>query len=400
MLGLFQAAVSEGTVSSTAELKSLQTLAANPTFLMMPASVANLASKVSGSDPANATYQSLNSLGVEQSVSLGNLKVGSSATQLQELVNKWFLGMDDPTAGAAYSVVTGTLFGTGGPSYADVFQGDLGDCTVMASLAEVAARMPSVIQSMFTFDGTNVVNGATVSVWTVRFYHNGTPTYVTVDNELPASGELYDQPNNGVLWVALAEKAYAEVNQEGWLGTLSQGVDSYLALNNGDSATIVAALSAVTGLSSSRVSTSLPTTWARPWHWASSSCWPQATRSPTPTSSTTTLTPSSATLPRRSCLTPSSIRGASTAATMVPSSNGAYSQPTERLWWRTSPSESRPGRRPQSRLQLRQTLARWLSSIRICRPTHRVKWEHPPRRLRRFRRSRHRPQRSTLTLQV
>ncbi len=137
------------------------------------------------------------------------------------------------------------LFGPNGPSYLDVQQGDVGDCWLESSLAEVAARDPNDIKSMFTYNGTAVENGATVGVYTVRLYSNsGSPYYATVDTELPSGGGYYDHPVGGsgaingssqpVLWVALAEKAYAEANGAGAVTTSHPGQDSYAALNSGD----------------------------------------------------------------------------------------------------------------------------------------------------------------------
>jgi hypothetical protein len=152
-----------------------------------------------------------------------------SATTLQNNVV-----VNHPAALAAYSPVDGSLFGANGPSYLDVHQGDVGDCWLMASLAEVAARAPSIIESMFTYEGTGVENGSVVGIYTVRFFNNaGTAEYVTVDTELPAGGGLYDHPVDGVLWVALAEKAYAEANGDGFVTTSEVGSDSYAALNGG-----------------------------------------------------------------------------------------------------------------------------------------------------------------------
>jgi hypothetical protein len=142
--------------------------------------------------------------------------------------------VDHPAAGAAYTNVSGTLFGPNGPSFLDVQQGNLGDCWLLASLAEVAYRDPQDIRNMFTADGTGVENGVTVSLYNVRFFNTaGVAEYVTVDTELPAGGTLYDQPINGVLWVALAEKAYAEANGQGYVTTNHPGSDSYAALNLG-----------------------------------------------------------------------------------------------------------------------------------------------------------------------
>jgi hypothetical protein len=250
LLGLFSRAEADGQVSA-AGFHDLQALVANAGTLHMPGYVQDLANKVVNGDAANAHY-----LGA----SLGNLYAGSPAWQLQDLVNKWFLGLDHPAVvltpdqiqagwtanGAAYTVVNGSLFGGTGPSYTDVFQGWLGDCTVMASVAEVAARA-NLISSMFIDNGDGT--------WTVRFFHSGSPVYVTVDNQLPAGGNLYDHPHSGVLWVALAEKAYAQLNESGWLGTLSPGINSYVALDNGNQTTIVTALSALSGRPASTFST-------------------------------------------------------------------------------------------------------------------------------------------------
>jgi hypothetical protein len=142
--------------------------------------------------------------------------------------------VNNPASAAGYTAVTGSLFGANGPSYLDVQQGAVGDCWLMASLAEVAARVPSDITNMFTYDGQAIENGSTVGIYTVRFFANsGSPVYVTVDTELPAGGGYYDHPANGVLWVALAEKAYAEANGNGWVSTSNPNSNSYSALNEG-----------------------------------------------------------------------------------------------------------------------------------------------------------------------
>ncbi len=152
-----------------------------------------------------------------------------------------------PAAVTAYTPVSGSLFGPNGPSYQDVEQGGLGDCWLLASLAEVAARAPAEIQNMFTYVGTGIApeDGSTVSFYSVRFFNSaGVAEHVTVDTELPSGGGYYDHPANGVLWVALAEKAYAEANGEGFVTTSNVGSDSYNALNGGDPSW---ALQAMTG---------------------------------------------------------------------------------------------------------------------------------------------------------
>jgi hypothetical protein len=118
---------------------------------------------------------------------------------------------------------------------------------LLSSLAEVAARDPADIINMFTSEGTTVVNGATVSVYSVRFFDStGAAQQVTVDTELPSGGAYYDNPENGPLWVALAEKAYAEANGAGIVTTGNVGSDSYDALNEGNPCW---ALQAITGKS-------------------------------------------------------------------------------------------------------------------------------------------------------
>jgi hypothetical protein len=153
--------------------------------------------------------------------------------------------VDHPAAAAGYTPVSGSLFGAGGPSYLDVHQGYVGDCWLMASLAEVAARDPADVQNMFTAAGTAVENGSVVDLYNVRLYNSdGVAGYFTVDTELPAGGTYYDQATDGVLWVALAEKAYAQANGTGWVTTSFEGSDSYDALNGGDPGW---ALQAITG---------------------------------------------------------------------------------------------------------------------------------------------------------
>jgi hypothetical protein len=152
------------------------------------------------------------------------------------------------------------LFDDGAPSYLDVEQGQVGDCWLLASLAAAAARDPQIITSMFRYDGTTVDNGATVGLYTVRFYNtSGSAFTVNVDTELPWGGAWYDNLTSDMgtqsLWVALAEKAYAEANALGYVTTNSVGVDAYAAMNNGDPTW---ALSAITGKPASNFAVGTP----------------------------------------------------------------------------------------------------------------------------------------------
>ncbi len=172
--------------------------------------------------------------------------------------------IDHPAdGGAAYSPASGSLFGANGPSYLDVRQGAVGDCWLLASLAEVAAREPAVITSMFTAAGTTVENGVTVSLYSVRLYdRSGAAHSITVDTELPGGGSVFDHPANGVLWVALAEKAYAQANGAGIVTSGNLRTDSYAALDGGDPSW---ALQAITGQSSGTYAIN-PTNIAAAWN--------------------------------------------------------------------------------------------------------------------------------------
>jgi hypothetical protein len=261
MLGLFNLVESDGVVSAN-ELASLRAIVAGAADLNISDYVRVLANGVVNSDPANAHYQG---------AALGNLYAGSSSGQLQELVNKWFLGRDRPSVPQAwykdalgntvlgippYQQVTGVpLFprNSVSPSYTDVQQGAVGDCWLLASLAEIAARSPAVIQTMFIDNGDGT--------YTVRYFHDGVRDYVTVDNYLPGGGSAFDQPQ-GDLWVALAEKAYAQANESGYIGTSNRGSNCYQALNSGWPSWALSALSCLpTASTGGFTATSLVTDW-------------------------------------------------------------------------------------------------------------------------------------------
>ena len=130
------------------------------------------------------------------------------------------------------------LWGSNGPQYTDVQQGGAGDCWMLSAYAAIAARRPDLIESMFHYDGTWILNGGPVAFYDIRFYDSsGTAHTVTVDTELARGpypgGYEYDQPVNGMLWVALLEKGYAEANGYGWVSSGDPGVDSYDAINVG-----------------------------------------------------------------------------------------------------------------------------------------------------------------------
>jgi len=87
-----------------------------------------------------------------------------------------------------------------------------------------------------------VVNGD--GTYGVKFYQNGTQRWVTVDSQVPTYGGgyflyanmgSYTGSSSNVLWVALAEKAYAQLNECGWIRPASWGggVNSYDGIEGG-----------------------------------------------------------------------------------------------------------------------------------------------------------------------
>jgi hypothetical protein len=170
-----------------------------------------------------------------------------TGASLQNALAAWPLILGHPLlpSGQTYSPANGTLFNpnNGLASYLDVQQQAAGDCWLMASLAETAARAPADISSMFVYDGTTTENGSTVGVYSVRFYDAfGDPGYFTVDTELPGGGSIYDRPVGGagavngaaspVLWAALAEKAYAEASAVGFVTSGWEYSNTYASLGS------------------------------------------------------------------------------------------------------------------------------------------------------------------------
>jgi hypothetical protein len=243
MLAIFSMVVESGTVDDE-QFETLRRIVDSAGRLGMPPNVADLARKVVFGDPANAHFQG---------EPLGNLKADPSAEVLDKLVKKWFLGQDLPKLDSKYHYVkaAGKLF-DGPPTLFDLHQGDLGDCYFVATLGELALRDPAQINRMFSdnLDGT----------FTVRFFNNNRRYFVTVDRQLPVDskgrfvydnrGDLATNPKN-VLWVALAEKALAQLNESGWLATAGKaGENSFAAIGAGGKSKL--AVSLVTGQATNR----------------------------------------------------------------------------------------------------------------------------------------------------
>jgi calpain family cysteine protease/putative extracellular protein len=242
--------VEDGGIIDTTEFADLKKIVTNSTLFGTFDYVWKLSSYVVSGNTANAKYQG---------GTLGNLKAGSATAQMEKLINKWFLGLDRPTAGGTYRQASGQLF-VNGATYADVKQGYLGDCYFMASLGEAALKNPAAITNMF------VVNGD--GTYTVRFFNAGKAEYVTVDSYLPTNGagqliyaglgKMYNNASNE-LWTALAEKAHVQINEMGWqrVGLPGNGVNAYSAIEGGY---IYAAMGHITGQATSPFTATAGTT--------------------------------------------------------------------------------------------------------------------------------------------
>jgi autotransporter-associated beta strand protein len=214
-----------GGVLSQATMTYLQTLLTDAAALSMPGYVQTLASYIIDGNPANAHYQGQ---------TLGDLAVGSSAVQLDDLIDKWFLGTDLPAAeGYAYGPMTGPLFGSSGPSVYDEHQGFLGDCYLISSLGAIADSSQAAIENMILPNGDGT--------WTVRFYEDsGVADYVTVNDQVPGgnggfifddAGESTTNPPGG-LWIPLIEKAYAQWSETG-NEDYNGNTNTYVDIGNG-----------------------------------------------------------------------------------------------------------------------------------------------------------------------
>lgn len=175
---------------------------------------------------------------------LGDVHVGSNKYQLDHLISKWFLGADLPstsggwTNGGTYRQDYKPLFSAGGtPLVSDVGQGAIGDCYFLAAAAEVAKFEPEKIKSMFTDNG----NGT----YGVRFYKDGQPVYVTVNNDVYADGAYSARATQNTSWVPLLEKAYVQFRSES-----NPGYNNYNLINGGWGE----GLSAITGCNVNMIS--------------------------------------------------------------------------------------------------------------------------------------------------
>ncbi len=221
------------TASQFSDLKSIVTNASNG--VSMSSYIQDVLGSLVNGDAANAYYT-----GGTKAVVLGNLHSGSNYTQLNQLIGKWFLGTDLPSATVtmsgssltvSYQACTAPVFSTGGPSINDINQGNMGDCYLLSSLADVARNNPSIITSMIRDNGNNTFG--------VRFYVGGQENWVTVSNYLPQyngkmlGNDRYASTPN--MWVDLVERAYAQMSASGVLtgNTSANYGNSFSSIANG-----------------------------------------------------------------------------------------------------------------------------------------------------------------------
>ena len=159
-----------------------------------------------------------------------------------EYVSLELAGQDliDPTAAQGYYDYSSNPLFVDTPTYDDVDQGNVADCYYLAALGSLADSDPGIIQQMIApmGDGT----------YAVRFYRGGEEIYVRVDGELPAYYGVFlanaKLTPDGELWVAIAEKAYAQFRTDsnsyasiayGWMDDVYEQVTGTSAMRTSTS---------------------------------------------------------------------------------------------------------------------------------------------------------------------
>ncbi len=127
----------------------------------------------------------------------------------------------------------------------------LGDCYFIASLVSIADKNPNAVRNLFIDNGDGTFTTRFYAGALGSFYNNGlissgfvsgsgTADYVTVNRLLPtySNGTLaysgYGRSattSSTTLWIALAEKAYAQWNETGNSGR--DGTNRYAAIEGG-----------------------------------------------------------------------------------------------------------------------------------------------------------------------
>jgi hypothetical protein len=243
MIELLRAAGQDNVITA-AELADLRFIVSADSPFEVPKHVRGLAQNLLHNNPANLRFRGQ---------SAGNLSPGSTGNLLNQLIDKWFFGADVPTLTSpslTYRFAVGNLFGDS-PGLADSRQGMLGDCYFLASLVSIAEINPAAIADMFIENGDGT--------FTVRFFGgplgmfwqgglisagfvsgSGVADFVTVNRQLPTfsngilaySGYGQSALNSSTsLWLALAEKAYAQWNETGRSGR--NGTNTYAGIEGG-----------------------------------------------------------------------------------------------------------------------------------------------------------------------
>jgi hypothetical protein len=252
VIGILKSAGDYGSVTNT-ELTDLQQFH-NIFSGTMRADIAGLSKKVVFGDSSNAWYTGYDSIRDE----LGNLEAGTNTQSLNLLIGKHMLGTDRPEIHTGSYTQAGGTLEIDGYSANDIDQGATGSCYFLSALAGTADKKESIIEDMFTDNGDGT--------YSVRFYTNGQADYVTVDSMMATKADgtyLHADAGDGTatdalvadnneLWVALAEKAYAQLNESGRLNQ-EEATNRYgIAGNEGISWGFTTdAITHITGLNSS-----------------------------------------------------------------------------------------------------------------------------------------------------
>ncbi len=242
LLSLFDNSVGGDRIVSANELSDFKLIVNNSTLFNTPDSVRYLTNRVTQ----------------DASPNLG-------ADQFQSIVGRWFRGTEAPTPifsqsdrtdtgepakvfQLEYAALSGPLYAASirQPRIGDINQGQLGNCAFLAALGATFGRQfddagnqtSAIINNMIVDNGDNT--------YTVRFYDEKTlqAEYVTVDRRVvvdPDTENLFAaavagrerdplNPNNGAIWGALVERAYAQYRQDPG----QTGQPGYNAIGRGD----------------------------------------------------------------------------------------------------------------------------------------------------------------------
>ena len=211
-----------------------------------------LSSYIVSGNTANAKYQGQ---------TLGNLAAGSTTAQMEKLINKWFLGLDRPTAGGTYRQIAGTAVRR--RRHLHRHQARLPRRLLLHGVARPKrrSRTPSAITNMF------VVNGD--GTYTVKFFNNGQAElrdrrFVPAHQRrrparsTPACGAMYNNASNE-LWTAWPRRPTCRSTK--WVGSAAAcpatARTAYSAIEGGY---IYAALGQITGQSTTAFASTTGTT--------------------------------------------------------------------------------------------------------------------------------------------